>query len=122
MPDAARGPGGLLSLTLAGTLVVLAAMFVVTPRTIALRDRHATLAYAVTLPLVAVSHDGKLFHDPRCPVIHGPTTLEPMTAAMEQHFVPCPRCLGTLRSKVQPQPRELARLDGHDQLRVSTGN
>jgi hypothetical protein len=88
-----------LSATLAGTLVVLAAMFVVAPGAVALRDRHATPAYSVTLPVVAVSHDGKLFHDPRCPVIHGTATLEPMTAAIEQHFVPCPRCLGTLRPR-----------------------
>jgi hypothetical protein len=80
-----------------------------------LRDRHAQSSLAAVqgsqsgqwprrasavpaVSAVVVTPAGKLFHDSRCPFIHGSPVVEDVASAVAQGYSPCPRCLGTLRN------------------------
>ncbi len=51
---------------------------------------------AVHLPgrQVAVTAQGKLFHDPSCRYIHGKAEMMSTPEAVRRGYTPCPRCLG----------------------------
>jgi hypothetical protein len=51
-------------------------------------------ARQVTQQLVAVVDSGKLFHDPKCPWIHGAYRLVTSEEAIREGYTPCSRCLG----------------------------
>jgi hypothetical protein len=44
-------------------------------------------------PLVAVTAEGKLYHDPHCAFIHGPARYESVAEAIADGYTPCTRCL-----------------------------
>jgi len=58
-----------------------------------LRSRHSDPAIAVPPPLVAVTLEGKLYHDRECAFIHGPIRIEPSEQAIAEGYTPCTRCL-----------------------------
>ena len=58
-----------------------------------LRSEHSEPAPPATLEMVAVTEQGKLFHDPSCPLIHGPAHLESGWQAVAAGYTPCTRCL-----------------------------
>ena len=60
-----------------------------------LRSEHSEPAPSV-LDRVAVTEQGKLFHDPSCPLIHGPAHLESGRQAVAAGYAPCTRCLPQL--------------------------
>ena len=57
-----------------------------------LRSEHSEPA-PPALGMVAVTEQGKLFHDPACPLIHGPAHLEFGRQAVAAGYTPCTRCL-----------------------------
>ena len=57
-----------------------------------LRSAHSEPARS-TPEVVAVTPQGKLFHDPSCPLIHGPAHLESGRQALADGYTPCTRCL-----------------------------
>lgn len=58
----------------------------------ALRSAHSEPAWFTPAGMVAVTEQGKLFHDPSCPLIHGPARLETGPQAIAYGFSPCIRC------------------------------
>jgi hypothetical protein len=84
-------------LTLASVAVVLlvGGWFVAasTGRPEVLRSRHSDPAIATSPPLVAVTVEGKLYHDPACAFIHGPIRMESGDQAIAEGYTPCMRCL-----------------------------
>jgi len=58
-----------------------------------LRSRHSQPATAPPPPLVAVTAEGKLYHDPDCAFIHGPVGRESSAQAIAEGYTPCTRCL-----------------------------
>jgi hypothetical protein len=64
-----------------------------TGRPVTLRSRHSDPAIVARPPLVAVTVQGKLYHDPACGFIHGPIHLEPGEEAAAEGYTPCTRCL-----------------------------
>jgi hypothetical protein len=69
----------------------LAAAAVTRPDVI--RSRHGDPAMVASPPLVAVTVEGKLYHDPRCAFIHGPARRESVAQAIADGYTPCTRCL-----------------------------
>ncbi len=59
----------------------------------ALRDEHSRPAVRVPSQVVAVTAQGKTFHDPKCTYIHGPAETMPAAAAVQKGYAPCPRCM-----------------------------
>ncbi len=57
-----------------------------------LRSAHSEPAWSTPAVTVAVTGQGKLFHDPSCPLIHGPARLESAQQAIADGFAPCIRC------------------------------
>lgn len=57
-----------------------------------LRSAHNEPAWSAPTGMVAVTEQGKLFHDPACPLIHGPAHLESGQQAIADGFAPCTRC------------------------------
>ena len=57
-----------------------------------LRSAHSEPAWSTPAGMVAVTEHGKLFHDPSCPLIHGPARLESGPQAIAYGFAPCTRC------------------------------
>ncbi len=57
-----------------------------------LRSIHSEPAWSTPTAMVAVTEQGKLFHDPSCPLIHGPARLESGHQAIAEGFAPCTRC------------------------------
>jgi len=57
-----------------------------------LRSAHSEPAWSTPTGMVAVTAQGKLFHDPACPLIHGPALLESGQQAIANGFTPCTRC------------------------------
>ena len=57
-----------------------------------LRSIHSEPAWSAPTGMVAVTEQGKLFHDPSCPLIHGPARLESGQQAIAFGFAPCTRC------------------------------
>lgn len=62
--------------------------------TAALLSRHSEPAIHVPTRQVAITADGKLFHDPSCRYIHGNPQMVSAQEAVRQGYTPCPRCLG----------------------------
>jgi hypothetical protein len=58
-----------------------------------LRSAHSEPAWSTPTRMVAVTEQGKLFHDPSCPFIHGPAHLTSGQQALAGGFAPCTRCL-----------------------------
>ena len=58
-----------------------------------LRSLHSEPAWSIPTKRVAVTEQGKLFHDPACPLIHGPAHLESGRQAVLGGYAPCTRCL-----------------------------
>lgn len=58
-----------------------------------LRSRHSEPATAAPPSLVAVTAEGKLYHDPDCAFIHGPVRRESSVQAIAEGYTPCTRCL-----------------------------
>lgn len=58
-----------------------------------LRSAHSEPAWSTPSGMVAVTEQGKLFHDPSCPLIHGPAHLKSGQQAIADGFSPCTRCL-----------------------------
>ena len=58
-----------------------------------LRSRHGDPVIAAPPPLVAVTTEGKLYHDPDCAFIHGPVRRESVEQAIADGYTPCTRCL-----------------------------
>ena len=58
-----------------------------------LRSRHSEPATVAPPPLVAVTAEGRLYHDPGCAFIHGPIRTESSAQAIAEGYTPCTRCL-----------------------------
>ena len=58
-----------------------------------LRSRHSEPATVAPPPLVAVTAEGKLYHDPDCAFIHGPVRTVSSAEAIAEGYTPCTRCL-----------------------------
>lgn len=63
-----------------------------TSEPVRLRSPHGEPARSAPAQ-VAVTSDGKLFHRPDCPLIHGPAHLESGPDAIALGLTPCTRCL-----------------------------
>ena len=57
-----------------------------------LRSAHSEPAWSIPTKMVTVTEQGKLFHDPSCPLIHGPAHLESGRQAVLGGYAPCTRC------------------------------
>lgn len=74
--------------------VVLVALFLALGgRVPDLRSAHARPRIVDIPGPVAVTPAGKLFHDPRCPLIHGPRVVVDSAEAAREGYTPCTRCL-----------------------------
>jgi hypothetical protein len=84
-----------LSLTAAAALLIGGVWFAAASlgRSAPLRSRHSDPGTATPPALVAVTEDGKLYHDPHCTFIHGPARTESSAAAIAEGYTPCVRCL-----------------------------
>jgi len=84
-----------LSLTAVAALVLVGAWWAAaasaTPKL--LRSRHSEPASAAPPSVVAVTAEGKLYHDPSCTFIHGPLRMEAGAQAVAEGYTPCTRCL-----------------------------
>ncbi len=58
-----------------------------------LRSQHAEQARTAPHAVVAVTAEGKLFHDPACPYVHGPAERMTAKEAMDRGYTPCTRCM-----------------------------
>ena len=58
-----------------------------------LRSEHGEPAVKVPKGLVAVTPNGKTFHDPTCKFIHGPIEMIPAGEAVAEGYTPCVRCM-----------------------------
>lgn len=65
----------------------------------ALRSEHSEPAKATSQQMVAVTPQGKQFHDPSCRYIHGKPQMVTAEQAARLGYTPDPRCL----RKVLPQ-------------------
>ena len=62
--------------------------------TATLLSRHSEPAIHMPNRQVAITAEGKLFHDPSCRYIHGKPAMMSAQEAVRQGYTPCPRCLG----------------------------
>ena len=58
-----------------------------------LRSGHGEPAQSVPARQVAVTAEGKLFHDPQCTFIHGVTEMMSAESAVTAGYNPCTRCM-----------------------------
>ena len=58
-----------------------------------LRSRHSEPAVRLPAMKVAVTADGKTFHRPECPYIHGPVQMVDAHTAAAEGYTPDPRCM-----------------------------
>ena len=58
-----------------------------------LRSRHSEPATIAPPPLVVVTAEGKLYHDPDCAFIHGAVRRVSSAQAIAEGYTPCARCL-----------------------------
>jgi hypothetical protein len=58
-----------------------------------LRSEHSRPAATVPNRMVAVTADGKTFHDPSCKYIHGKVEMIPAEEAVRRGYSPCVRCM-----------------------------
>jgi hypothetical protein len=61
--------------------------------TATLLSRHSEPAIHMPNHLVAITAEGKLFHDPSCRYIHGKKEMVTAQDAVRRGYTPCPRCL-----------------------------
>ena len=61
--------------------------------TATLLSRHSMPAIHLPDRQVAVTTQGKLFHDPSCRYIHGKPEMMSAQEAARRGYTPCPRCL-----------------------------
>ncbi|HLK32965.1 MAG TPA: hypothetical protein VKT29_07735 [Terriglobales bacterium] len=64
------------------------------PGNATLLSRHSMPAQELPNRVVAVTAQGKLFHDPTCRYIHGKPEMISAREAADRGYTPCPRCLG----------------------------
>ena len=57
------------------------------------RSLHSMAAVRLPQRPVAVTAEGKLFHDPSCRYIHGKAEIMSAQEAARRGYTPCPRCL-----------------------------
>lgn len=57
-----------------------------------LRSLHSEPAWSTPDKMVVVTQEGKLYHDPSCPLIHGPARVESARQAVLGGYTPCIRC------------------------------
>jgi hypothetical protein len=62
--------------------------------TATLLSRHSEAAIHLPARKVAISAQGKLFHDPSCRYIHGQPEMVSAQEAARRGYTPCPRCMG----------------------------
>lgn len=62
--------------------------------TATLLSRHSMPATQALAREVAITSEGKLFHDPSCRYIHGQPEMVSAQEAARRGYTPCPRCLG----------------------------
>jgi len=62
--------------------------------TATLLSRHSMPAMQAPTREVAITREGKLFHDPSCLYIHGKPEMVNAQEAVRRGYTPCPRCLG----------------------------
>lgn len=76
-------------------VVMLAAYDVAWPHVPApaLRSEHGQPAATVPSRMVAVTAQGKTFHDPSCKYIHGKIEMMPAEEAIRRGYSPCVRCM-----------------------------
>ena len=84
-----------LSLTVVVAVLLVAGWFVAaSSRGLEpLRSRHSEPVTVVPPALVAVTAEGKLYHDPDCAFIHGPILRVSSAEAIAEGYTPCTRCL-----------------------------
>jgi len=84
-------------ISVVAVLAVLAAGYAIgrsaSPRGTVLRSEHSQPAVKVPKDLVAVTPNGKTFHDPTCKFIHGPMEMIPGQEAVAEGYTPCVRCM-----------------------------
>jgi len=61
--------------------------------TATLLSRHSEPAIHMPDRQVAITTEGKLFHDPSCRYIHGKPEMVSAKEAVQRGYTPCPRCL-----------------------------
>lgn len=62
--------------------------------TATLLSRHSMPAVRLPAGQVAVTAQGKLYHDPSCRYLHGKAEMMSAQEAARLGYTPCPRCLG----------------------------
>ncbi len=60
---------------------------------VALRSEHSQPAVKVPKDPVAVTPNGKTFHNSNCKFIHGPIEMIPAKEAVAEGYTPCVRCM-----------------------------
>jgi hypothetical protein len=63
------------------------------PHRATLLSRHSEPAIHLRQRQVAITSQGKLFHDPSCRYIHGKAEIVSAQEAARRGYTPCPRCL-----------------------------
>jgi len=58
-----------------------------------LRSEHSQPAVNVPGRMVAVTAEGKTFHDASCKYIHGPVEMMTAQEAIRRGYTPCVRCM-----------------------------
>ncbi len=58
-----------------------------------LRSQHSQPAVRLPAMQVAVTAEGKTFHRPDCPFIHGPKQMMDAATAVKEGYVPDVRCM-----------------------------
>ncbi len=57
------------------------------------RSEHSQPARKLPAAQVTVTEDGKTFHHPECPYIHGRAKLVSAQDAVQEGYAPCVRCM-----------------------------
>jgi hypothetical protein len=78
----------------AAVVAISAAIYAGTPR---LRTQHARPAIHLPAGAIVVTAQGKVFHRPGCPYIHGPAHPISAEDAVREGYTPCTRCIGYSR-------------------------
>jgi len=76
-------------------VVLLAAYELALPRSASasLRSEHSQPAVTIPARMVAVTAEGKTFHDPGCRYIHGKVEMITAEEAVRRGYSPCVRCM-----------------------------
>lgn len=57
------------------------------------RSAHSEPAASIPARQVAITRDGKVFHDPSCPYLHGRAEMMTAEEADRAGYTPCTRCM-----------------------------